>query len=95
MGGRVQRYAVVVLWLAAAEIGDEETGLSKGPANPADLGTRCAVLAGREDRAYLHCAEPTPATPKRREPVRLERSYTDQGRSGYPSRPALPPQPGR
>lgn len=39
------------------EIGAEETGLSKGPADPADIGSRCAVMAGRDDRAYLHCAD--------------------------------------
>ena len=46
-----------MLLLLTMEIGDEETGLSKGPENPADIGSRCAVMAGRDDRAYLHCAE--------------------------------------
>jgi hypothetical protein len=53
----LSRSALPMLLLLAMEIADEETGLSKGPANPADIGSRCAVIAGRDDRAYLHCAE--------------------------------------
>jgi hypothetical protein len=51
------RSVLQILLLLTLEIGDEETGLSKGPADPADTGSRCAVMAGRDDRAYLHCAE--------------------------------------
>ena len=57
-----RRSALPILLLLAMEIGAmaigaEEAGLSKGAANPADLGHRCAVMAGRDDRAYLHCAD--------------------------------------
>jgi hypothetical protein len=54
---------VVLLGVALVEIDDETTGLSKGPVDPSDLGTRCAVMAGRDDRAYLHCAERAPRAP--------------------------------
>lgn len=53
----MRQWALVVLLLLAAEVGEEDAGLSKGPADPADIGTRCAAMAGRTDRAYLNCAE--------------------------------------
>lgn len=56
----MRRCALAVLLLLAAQNASDETGLSKGPENPADLGSRCAVLAGREDRAYLDCAAQAP-----------------------------------
>lgn len=52
-----RRSALQILLLLVLEIGAEETGLSKGAADPADIGSRCAVMAGRDDRAYLHCAD--------------------------------------
>jgi hypothetical protein len=62
----------MVLLLLAAEIGDEEAGLSKGFADPSPIGTRCGVMAGRTDRAYLNCADHDPA-PKNRDAVLSER----------------------
>jgi len=53
----VKWFVVSALMLLALEIDPDVDGLSKGPSNPADIGTRCAVMAGREDRAYLSCAE--------------------------------------
>ena len=50
------RCVVLALLLLMTEAGTE-TGLSKGPLNPADTGNRCSVMAGREDQAYLHCSE--------------------------------------
>jgi hypothetical protein len=45
-----------MLLLVAMEGDTDEIGLSKGVANPADIGSRCAAMAGRDDRAYLDCA---------------------------------------
>jgi len=63
--GVMRRCGVLMLLLVALEGGPatertDETGLSRGDANPAEVGTRCAVLAGREDRAYLDCATQAP-----------------------------------
>ena len=71
-------FMLVILLAAAAEIGAEETpGLSKGPANPAEIGTRCAVMAGREDRAYLNCPEPWIIQPGA-EPAVIQRKIIEQ-----------------
>jgi hypothetical protein len=67
--------ALAVLLMLALESGGEATGLSKGPDNPADIGSRCAVLAGREDRAYLHCGKHAPP------------AATSRGVATEPSRP--------
>lgn len=48
---------LLTLLLIAMDVEADQIGLSKGVANPADTGSRCAVMAGREDRAYLDCAE--------------------------------------
>jgi hypothetical protein len=56
----MRRGVLAGLLLLIAETTSDETGLSKGPENPADLGSRCAALAGREDRAYLDCAAQAP-----------------------------------
>jgi hypothetical protein len=74
---RLNRCALAALVLLGAELGGDETGLSRGPADPSDLGTRCAAIAGREDRAYLKCAEPERAGPQPSDVIRLERPYTD------------------
>jgi hypothetical protein len=60
----IRHVALAALLALAMENQSEETGLSKGPENPADIGSRCAVLAGREDRAYLDCGKlaPSPST---------------------------------
>jgi hypothetical protein len=47
--------ALAALLMLVVQGDTDETGLSKGPENPADLGSRCAPIAGREDRAYLDC----------------------------------------
>ena len=52
--------AVTTLLVLAMQSGGEEPGLSKGLDDPADLGTRCSVLAGRDDRAYLDCGKQAP-----------------------------------
>ena len=81
-----KRSALIALFflfcLPLTETSPNETGLSKGPANPADIGNRCAVMAGREDRAYLNCPEPGPASQKATEGIRIRRPYTDRGESG-------------
>ena len=89
-------FMLVILLAAAAEIGAEETpGLSKGPANPAEIGTRCAVMAGREDRAYLNCPEPAAIQP-RGDPASIQRRVIEQQQdSRIQSRPANTPTPGR
>jgi hypothetical protein len=56
----MRRWALAMLLMVATQNSTEETGLSKGPADPADLGTRCSVMAGREDRAYLDCGMQAP-----------------------------------
>jgi hypothetical protein len=63
----VRRFIVLGLLRLMADADTETSGLSKGPLNPADIGSRCAVTAGREDRAYLHCSEQAqrPAAPPR------------------------------
>ena len=70
-GGAMRRWGVLMLLLVALEGGPatehtDDSGLSRGDANPAELGTRCAVLAGRDDRAYLDCGmqapRPTPSS---------------------------------
>lgn len=80
--------ALAVLLMLALESGGEVTGLSKGPDNPADIGSRCAVLAGREDRGYLHCGKHAPPAatsgggaptePSRPEPFGVGREGTDR-----------------
>jgi hypothetical protein len=57
MRAPVTRRVLLALLLLATEVDTDEIGLSKGAANPADIGSRCAVMAGRDDRAYLDCAE--------------------------------------
>ena len=59
------RCIVLALLLLMTDADTETTGLSKGPLDPADIGSRCAVMAGRDDRAYLHCSDQTqpPAAP--------------------------------
>lgn len=59
----MRRCGLLLLILVALESGaaserTDETGLSRGDVNPTDLGTRCSVLAGRDDRAYLDCGAP-------------------------------------
>jgi hypothetical protein len=55
---------LAALLMLAMQSSNEEPGLSKGPTDPADIGTRCSVMAGREDRAYLNCAQQArPASP--------------------------------
>jgi hypothetical protein len=71
-----------MLLLLAAENNSEETGLSKGPVNPADLGSRCAVLAGREDRAYLDCAAQAPKATTN-DATLQDRLRTDPSVSGH------------
>ena len=68
----MREWAFVVLLLLAAEVGDEEAGLSKGPTDPSDIGTRCAVMAGRTDRAYLNCAEHDRRAPRTGDPSASE-----------------------
>jgi hypothetical protein len=86
-----KEYAFVLLILLGGEPGGDETGLSRGPADPADLGTRCAVMAGRDDRAYLKCAEPERAVPRPNDALRLDRPFTDHpGGDGRPRR--YPPE---
>jgi hypothetical protein len=88
----MRRCALVALLLLAAETGSDETGLSKGPENPADLGSRCAVLAGREDRAYLDCAAQAPkassndAASQERSPTEPSVSGKEGGGRRYPIR---------
>jgi hypothetical protein len=52
-----RRSTLLTLLFLTIESDPEAIGLSKGPMDPADIGNRCAVMAGRDDRAYLHCAE--------------------------------------
>lgn len=52
----MRKCAFAIALLLASEMGGEEVGLSTGPADPGDIGTRCSVMAGRTDRAYLNCA---------------------------------------
>jgi hypothetical protein len=82
------RYLVAATLLCAAAIGADQTGLSKGPENPADIGNRCAVLAGRGDRAYLDCAEQGRTARNVNEATGVERRRTDDWTSGHESRPA-------
>jgi hypothetical protein len=56
----ITHITLATLLVLAMESGSEETGLSKGPENPAEIGSRCAVLAGRDDRAYLDCGKLAP-----------------------------------
>lgn len=87
----MRRCLFVVLSLAA--VGDD-TGLSKGPANPADMGTRCAAIAGRDDRAYLNCGQQGKPTENASSPSQSAPAHTrppdvrpDEGVSRrYPSR---------
>jgi hypothetical protein len=65
----MRRCSLAVMLLLAAEVGGEAPGLSKGPADPADIGTRCAAIAGRTDRAYLNCAEHDRPGLKARDPA--------------------------
>ena len=88
-------FMLVILLAAAAEISAEETpGLSKGPANPAEIGTRCAIMAGREDRAYLNCPEQLIVQPGR-DPMTIQRKIIEQQGSRRENRPANTPAPGR
>jgi hypothetical protein len=86
-------YALAALVMLALDAGADEVGLSKGAADPADLGTRCSAMAGREDRAYLDCGKHAPgvSTPTGvapREPGRTERSGSDSDNTArrYPFR---------
>jgi hypothetical protein len=78
----MKRYMIAALLIQAASVSAQETGLSKGPFNPADIGSRCAVLAGRDDRAYLNCLETQGAPPSARPAVGTQRSITDHPDSG-------------
>jgi hypothetical protein len=89
----MKRYVLATMVLVSAEVGGDETGVSRGPANPADLGSRCAVMAGRDDRAYLNCAEQEPSTPKANNATRIQRPDTDHPSSD--SRPARRYPPSR
>ena len=64
----------LLLALEPGADGSEVTGLSKGPGNPADIGSRCAALAGRDDRAYLDCAEQAGSAAKGGEAARPKRA---------------------
>jgi hypothetical protein len=69
----MRRAALAALCLGLiVEVGGEDAGLSPGPANPADIGTRCAVIAGREDRGYLNCAEQKRSAQRPRQVERVE-----------------------
>jgi hypothetical protein len=58
IGESVTMRCTLLAFLFVTMDGDTDTsGLSKGPLNPADSGSRCAAMAGREDRAYLDCME--------------------------------------
>ena len=90
----MRQWALVVVLLLAAEVADEDAGLSKGPADPSDIGTRCAVMAGRADRAYLNCAEHDRRASRTRDPSvsdgpvpRFRGTITD----GQPGRLYRPP----
>ena len=52
---RIRQLALLALLLSEIETGVESIGLSKGPIDPADIGRRCAPMAGRHDRGYLDC----------------------------------------
>ena len=65
--------SLVPVLMLALESGADETGLSKGPADPADLGSRCSVMAGREDRAYLDCGRRAPGVSTATDIIPLER----------------------
>jgi hypothetical protein len=84
----------VLLLLLATEVGGEEPGLSKGPADPADIASRCAVMAGRTDRAYLNCAEHDRPTRKPRDPSLSDGPiprFRDTITDGQPGRRYRPP----
>jgi hypothetical protein len=51
----MRQCALAVFLLLAAEVGGEETGLSKGLPDPSHIGTQCGVMAGRTDRARTSC----------------------------------------
>jgi hypothetical protein len=70
------------LLIVALESGADETGLSKGPADPAELGTRCSVMAGREDRGYLDCGRQAPSASRAKGVTPAEQSRTDSSTSG-------------
>jgi hypothetical protein len=55
----------LMLFMVAYDVhaAEETPGLSKGSANPADIGQRCAPLMGRDDRAYLQCQQEEAAKP--------------------------------
>lgn len=57
------RYVALALVLLSMELDAGTIALSKGPTDPADIGSRCAVMAGREDRAYIDCAEQARRSP--------------------------------
>jgi hypothetical protein len=82
-GRAVSGCAVVALWLLLAQVHGEDTGLSKGPVNPADIGTRCGVMAGRDDRAYLNCAEQERAARKAGESGQDAPSTIGRPRAGH------------
>jgi hypothetical protein len=77
-----RRGALAALLVLAMQGDGEETGLSKGPQNPADLGTRCSVLAGREDRAYLDCGKQAPQPPAPRQVTPPEQPRPDHSGTG-------------
>jgi hypothetical protein len=78
----MKRYLIAALLVQATGVSAQETGLSKGPVNRADIGTRCAVIAGRDDRAYLNCLESQSAPSPPRPSVGTQRSITDHPESG-------------
>ncbi|HEX3179276.1 MAG TPA: hypothetical protein VHZ49_21560 [Methylomirabilota bacterium] len=90
----LKRSVAIGLMLLALDLDLEMPGLSKGPADPADIGTRCAVMAGRADRAYLPCAQEAPGSSAvigGREggvvdQLRRERSGEPHGAQRYPVR---------
>lgn len=88
----LQILLLLAMEIGVMEIGAEETGLSKGAADPADIGSRCAVMAGRDDRAYLHCADearqrtaPVDGT-RGTLPDRLRPEHPEPGRDGVTRR---------
>jgi hypothetical protein len=85
----MRRGALAALLVLAMESGSEETGLSKGPQNPADIGSRCSALAGREERAYLDCGKQASQPSTSRGVAPLEPPRPDQfgvGREGTADR---------
>jgi len=88
--GAMRRCGVLMLLLVALESGPatertDETGLSRGDANPAEVGTRCAVLAGRDDRAYLDCGTQAPKPTSSSDATLNDRLRIDPSGGGHES----------